>query len=139
MYRGRNQVSSLLSDRLFRFQLQFGNLLEMNGLSSSIVVESPERSEDQWKLVRPTVRGKFLFAGDNKLYIKGVTYGTFRPGNCGNEFHDAREVEQDFAQISGNGINTVRTYTVPPRWLLDLALQYGLRGRHPVGATCYIS
>ena len=25
------------------------------------------------------------------------------------------------------GVNAVRTYTVPPRWLLDLALEHGLR------------
>jgi glycosyltransferase involved in cell wall biosynthesis len=29
--------------------------------------------------------------------------------------------------MSANGITAVRTYTEPPRWLLDIALQYGLR------------
>ena len=28
--------------------------------------------------------------------------------------------------MAANGINAVRTYTVPPRWLLDLALEHGL-------------
>ena len=28
---------------------------------------------------RPTARGKFLFAGSNKLYVRGATYGAFRP------------------------------------------------------------
>jgi GT2 family glycosyltransferase len=36
-------------------------------------------------------------------------------------------VEQDFARIAGSGLNTVRTYTVPPRWLLDGAERHGLR------------
>lgn len=28
--------------------------------------------------------------------------------------------------MATNGLNALRTYTVPPRWLLDLAQQYGL-------------
>ena len=28
---------------------------------------------------RPRVEGKYLFVGGQKLWIKGVTYGTFRP------------------------------------------------------------
>src|SRR5437899_12833727 len=28
---------------------------------------------------RPSVRGKFLFVGDQKLYVRGVTYGAFEP------------------------------------------------------------
>ena len=35
---------------------------------------------------RPTVRGKFLFVGDQKLYLRGVTYGAFRPDARGNEY-----------------------------------------------------
>lgn len=76
---------------------------------------------------RSEVRGKFLFAGDEKLYIRGVTYGTFRPGEDGSERHDPEIVERDFAQMAANGINAVRTYTVPPRWLLDTAQRHGLR------------
>jgi beta-galactosidase/beta-glucuronidase len=29
--------------------------------------------------------------------------------------------------MAANGVNAVRTYTVPPRWLLDAAQQFGLR------------
>src|SRR5207237_2897690 len=32
----------------------------------------------------------------------------------------------DFATMAAAGINTVRTYTVPPRWLLDAAADAGL-------------
>src|SRR5437773_4943243 len=35
---------------------------------------------------RPQVRGKFIFVGDEKLYVRGVTYGTFRPNDEGEEF-----------------------------------------------------
>src|SRR3989304_5476389 len=35
---------------------------------------------------RPSVRGKFLFIGEEKFFIRGVTYGTFRPREDGSEF-----------------------------------------------------
>jgi beta-galactosidase/beta-glucuronidase len=35
-------------------------------------------------------------------------------------------VERDFAQMAASGINSVRTYKVPPRWLLDIAEGHGL-------------
>lgn len=76
---------------------------------------------------RPGVGGKFLFAGAEKLYVRGVTYGPFRPGADGCEYHDPTVVGQDFARMAAHGINAVRTYTVPPRWLLDEALRHGLR------------
>lgn len=77
--------------------------------------------------VRPEVKGKFVFVGDEKLYIRGVTYGPFRPDENGCEYHTPEQVEADFAQMAENGINSVRTYTVPPRWLLDIAQAHGLR------------
>ena len=77
--------------------------------------------------LRPRVMGKFLFVGNQKLYVRGVTYGPFRPGPDGCEYHDLEMVNHDFFQIAANGINAIRTYTVPPHWLLDCAQQYGLR------------
>ena len=75
---------------------------------------------------RPTARGKFLFVGREKLYVRGVTYGTFRPHEAGHAYPDPGVVDRDFAQMAANGLNAVRTYTVPPRWLLDLAQRHGL-------------
>ncbi|MDQ3657853.1 MAG: glycosyltransferase [Chloroflexota bacterium] len=77
-------------------------------------------------MTRPAARGKFLFAGDEKLYVRGVTYGTFRPNEHGEEYERVT-VERDFAMMAQNGINTVRVYTPPPIWLLDVALRHGLR------------
>jgi GT2 family glycosyltransferase len=71
-------------------------------------------------------RGKFLFAGESKLYVRGVAYGTFRPNEEGVLFPAREAVERDFAAMAAHGINTIRTYTVPPRWLLDLAERHGL-------------
>jgi len=72
------------------------------------------------------VRGKFLFAGTQKLYIRGVTYGTFRPDEHSIQFPQPNVVEQDFLQMTAFGINAVRVYTPPPAWLLDLACRHGL-------------
>lgn len=76
---------------------------------------------------RITVRGKFLFKGEHKYWVKGVTYGTFAPDVAGDPFPVRARVEADFAAMAANGFNTVRTYTAPPHWLLDVAAANGLR------------
>ena len=68
-----------------------------------------------------------MFVGDDKLYVRGVTYGTFRPDDDGHEYPAAAVVERDFAHMAACGVNAVRVYTVPPRWLLDSAGRHGLR------------
>ncbi|MDP2315293.1 MAG: glycosyltransferase [Pseudomonadota bacterium] len=78
------------------------------------------------KYARVSAAGKFLFAGGEKLFVRGVSYGTFRPGADGNEHHPA-VVGRDFATMAAHGINAVRLYTVPPLWLLDAAAAHGLR------------
>ena len=70
--------------------------------------------------------GKFLFRGDEKQYVRGVTYGTFAPNAEDCPYPPCDTVNADFHQMRANGINTVRTYTVPPRWLLDFAHQHEL-------------
>lgn len=87
---------------------------------------------------RPRVRGKFLAAGGEKIYVRGVTYGTFRPRNGGCEFPEREVVERDFAHMAAAGANSVRTYTVPPRWLLDAAQNAGLYVMVGVPAERYI-
>jgi GT2 family glycosyltransferase len=79
------------------------------------------------RLARARVRGKFLYVADKKLYLRGVTYGTFRPDNRGDEFPAADVVERDFEAMEANGINAVRTYTAPPGRVLDAAERHGLR------------
>jgi glycosyltransferase involved in cell wall biosynthesis len=76
---------------------------------------------------RVTIDGKFFRAGPEKFHVKGVTYGPFAPDAQGETFGSREQVEKDFAQIAGLGANTVRVYYVPPRWVLDLAEQAGLR------------
>jgi O-antigen biosynthesis protein len=77
--------------------------------------------------VRPVIRGKFLSAEGGKLYVRGATYGTFALDDRGGEVFTAEKVERDFALMNANGINALRTYTVPPRWVLDAAYRHRLR------------
>jgi cellulose synthase/poly-beta-1,6-N-acetylglucosamine synthase-like glycosyltransferase len=76
--------------------------------------------------IRPHVQGKFIFVGTEKLHVRGVTYGTFCLHKDGNEHYDPEVVERDFTQMAANGLNAVRTYTVPPHWLLDAAQRHNL-------------
>jgi len=76
--------------------------------------------------LRPHVSGKFLKLGQDKFYIRGVTYGTFRPRASGEEYPEPEMVEKDFSMMAVHGFNAIRTYTPPPRWLLDIAAKHGL-------------
>src|SRR5687768_5072667 len=76
---------------------------------------------------RMKVKGKFLYLGNEKFYVKGVTYGTFCPDENGMQFPEPEKVARDIEMMASNGINAIRTYTTPPQFLLDLALKYGLK------------
>jgi glycosyltransferase involved in cell wall biosynthesis len=69
---------------------------------------------------------KFFYEGQEKFRIRGVTYGTFEPRE-GSDYPAPERVAQDFAAMREAGINTVRVYTAPPRYLLDEAERQGLR------------
>jgi GT2 family glycosyltransferase len=92
---------------------------------------APPRRSDLWGVPatsdRPTTSGKFLFVGERKLYVRGVTYGTFRADGEGHEFPAPEVVRRDFEMMAANHVNAVRTYTPPPVWLLDAAERHGLR------------
>jgi glycosyltransferase involved in cell wall biosynthesis len=83
---------------------------------------------------RPVARGKFLAVGDRKLYVTGVTYGTFRPDAVGDEYPPRITARRDLALMAAHGINTVRTYTLPPGWFLDAAQEHGLLVLPSLGA-----
>jgi hypothetical protein len=88
---------------------------------------------------RPRAAGKFLYLGNEKLWVRGVSYGAFRPDANGHEYYDLRVIERDFAQIAANGLNSVRIpHTMPPRLLLDAAQQHGLRVMVGLSAEQYV-
>jgi len=77
--------------------------------------------------LRVRVEGKFFRVGDSKFFAKGVTYGPFAPTPDGDPFPVREQVLRDFAQIRELGANVLRVYHVPPRWILDLAQEFGLK------------
>jgi GT2 family glycosyltransferase len=87
---------------------------------------------------RPRAHGKFLFLGDEKLCLRGATYGTFAPDMHGDEFPEHGIVERDFAQMAANGLNAVRVFTAPPRLLLDAAREHGLHVLVGLSAERYV-
>jgi GT2 family glycosyltransferase len=72
-------------------------------------------------------RGKFLFEGEHKLCVRGVTYGPFAARKDGTEYPGPATVAWDFDQMNRHGINAIRVYSVPPAWVLDAAARAGLR------------
>jgi GT2 family glycosyltransferase len=95
--------------------------------SRCVDMKNPEINAEQANaIVRPEAKGKFLVVGDKKFYVKGVTYGTFRPSDEAGQFPNADMVRRDFRSMTESGINAIRTYTVPPMWLLDIASEYSL-------------
>jgi GT2 family glycosyltransferase len=70
---------------------------------------------------RPRVDGKFFSRGGQRMRIQGVTYGPFAPNAEGDQFPAPQRVRDDFAQMRKMGVNSIRTYHLPPEWFLDIA------------------
>ena len=67
--------------------------------------------------IRPAA--KFFFEGDKKFFVKGVTYGPFKPDTDGNYLGRPEQVDIDLSLMRQAGLNLVRIYHGPPRWFLD--------------------
>ncbi|MBS0659199.1 MAG: glycosyltransferase [Verrucomicrobia bacterium] len=76
---------------------------------------------------RIRARAKFLFEGEKKWFLKGITYGPFKPDANGDYVGTPERVRTDLAQMQELGINTLRVYHVPPAWFLDCAKAAGMR------------
>ena len=75
--------------------------------------------------VRPL--GRSFCLNSEKFFLKGVTYGPFALSRDGAPFPEASTIEIDLALMSELGVNSFRTFTPAPIWLLDKAASYGLR------------
>ncbi len=79
--------------------------------------------------------GKFLKIGDQVFRVRGVTYGGFRARLDGWRFPDTVRLKKDLVSIARAGLNTVRTYEVPPPEMVEIASEQGLR--LIVGLDCH--
>ena len=84
--------------------------------------------------LRPRTSGRFLLVNGSRFWVKGVTYGTFRPNENGEPYPTRSKTRDDFERMREAGINTIRLYTPPPDWLADLASEFGL---HILADICW--
>jgi len=75
--------------------------------------------------IRPAA--KFFLEGDKKFFVKGVTYGPFKPDAEGDYLGRPEQVAVDLALMRQAGLNVVRIYHSPPRWFLDRCTNAGMR------------
>ena len=62
---------------------------------------------------------KFFYQGERKFFVKGVTYGPFRPDAEGYYLGTREQLQRDLAQMRDVGLNLLRIYHAPPLWFLD--------------------
>ena len=84
---------------------------------TSTVAPSPRGTKPGNSRIRAVA--KFFFEDDRKFFVKGVTYGPFKPDAEGNYLGAPEQVERDLALMRQVGFNLVRIYHTPPRWFLD--------------------
>lgn len=75
---------------------------------------------------RVRVQGKVFARGGERLRLRGLTYGPFAPSAKGHPFPARRRVDDDLDRMQAIGANSIRTYHVPPEWLLDLVDERGM-------------
>ena len=62
--------------------------------SAAVITPDPAGQRTSVLPRRPVVSGKWIAVGGETFWVRGVTYGTFRPDDTGNEFHDRQKVER---------------------------------------------
>src|SRR5207244_7053822 len=67
------------------------------------------------------------FKDDRKFFVKGITYGPFKPDAAGNYLGPPERAGADLTNIRDLGFTGVRAYHSPPLWLLDACSTAGLR------------
>jgi exo-beta-1,3-glucanase (GH17 family) len=78
--------------------------------------------------LRIAAGGKYLQqAGGLNFFLRGVSYGPFRPNSRGEPFPDDARLMADLDHIADLGFNTVRIYELPTPTLLREVASRGLR------------
>ena len=95
------------------------------GMYRSRLGEPALRREARVQRIRP--RGMFLWDGERKFHVRGVSYGPFPRNTLGDPLPEKQVVERDLGLIRDLGANSLRLYYVPPSWFRELAEGFGLR------------
>ncbi len=75
------------------------------------------------------VKGKHIYVDGNKFVIKGISYGNFDPIDTGNGtyYFDEEKTREDFKFIKEANINTIRLYSKPPEYVMNIAKELDLK------------
>lgn len=71
--------------------------------------------------------GKFFQRDGQKVFLRGVSYGPFRPNARGEAFPEDDRLSADLAHIRAMGFDTVRLYELPTEHMLHTAEALGLQ------------
>src|SRR5262245_39159992 len=86
------------------------------GRPTAVRVRGPGRKTAPRPRTRMTVDGKFFARDGHRFHLHGVTYGPFAPDAAGDSFPTPDRLRDDFVRMQAVGINSVRTYHLPPEW-----------------------
>src|SRR5687767_7322714 len=75
---------------------------------------------------RVRLDGKAFTRDGRRFQVCGVTYGPFAPNGADEPFPAEDQARADFAHMRAIGVNSVRTYHLPPDWFLRLADDEGM-------------
>ncbi len=76
---------------------------------------------------RVEVEGNHLRLHGERFVVKGTAYGPFAPRSDGARYPEPAVVRADLAAMAAMGLNTIRTFDIPPADLLNEAAEAGLR------------
>src|SRR5688572_24212956 len=76
---------------------------------------------------RVRIDGRLFRIGDADWYLKGLTYGPFRPNSAGEHIPEPHRAFADLANMRSLGCNAIRLYHLPTLALLDAALAHDIR------------
>src|SRR4051794_19451409 len=81
----------------------------------------------QTQTLRVAVDGRHLRVGADAHRVRGATYGSFQHRLDGSPFPERSQIKRDLDDMARAGLNTVRTYELPPQDLLDAAREFDVR------------
>lgn len=76
---------------------------------------------------RVVPEGRHLSVGHAPFRVRGVTYGSFGSRMDGRRYPDRVQIKEDLLAIAEAGLNVLRTYSLPPPELLEIAEELHLR------------
>lgn len=77
--------------------------------------------------LRLRASGKFLRQGSEKICLRGISYGPFKPNSRGEPFPEVARLTADLEHIRKLGFDTLRLYSSPGDALLSEALRLGFK------------